>query len=217
MIFSGSHRWHTCVEYKHFDNLYRKQQSCPCLILSSKLRRWIELRIKNQYGESLGFSFRTGLWFPQWFCLCEVSETNVWLSFNFLAIFTVKCNDSVSFSFLFPCFLFYSLSVKDQIASFQLKEIVVVLNQVFRVCVYFIAWLRPSLNYNRFGVLMQLIVWTLNMNYVRKEKSNSVSFSIWCRHFQTIFLGLPIENSVKGVVTSLDSINGRWIQTLLRE
>ena len=50
------------------------------------------------------------------------------LSFDLLAIFTVKCNDSVSFSFLFPCFLFYSLSVKDQIASFQLKEIVVVLD-----------------------------------------------------------------------------------------
>ena len=48
------------------------------------------------------------------------------LSFDLLAIFTVKCNDSVSFSFLFPCFLF--LFVKDQIASFQLKEIVVFFN-----------------------------------------------------------------------------------------
>ena len=36
--------------------------------------------------------------------------------FDLLAIFTVKCNDSVSFSFLFPCFFFF---VKDQIASFQ--------------------------------------------------------------------------------------------------
>ena len=35
-----------------------------------------------------------------------------------------KCNDSVSFSFLFPCFFF----VKDQIASFQLKQIIVFLN-----------------------------------------------------------------------------------------
>ena len=26
-------------------------------------------------------------------------------NFDLLAIFTVKCNDSVSFSFLFPCFL----------------------------------------------------------------------------------------------------------------
>ena len=62
---------------------------------------------------------------------------------------------------------------------------------MFRVCVYFIAWLRPSLNYNRLRVQMQLIVWTLSMNYDRKEKSNSGSFFIWCRHFQTIFLGLP--------------------------
>ena len=31
--------------------------------------------------------------------------------FDLLAIFTVKCNDSVSFSFLFPCF-FSSLRTK---------------------------------------------------------------------------------------------------------
>ena len=47
------------------------------------------------------------------------------LTFDLLAIFTVKRNDSVYFSFLFPCFLFL---IKDQIASFQLKEIVVFLN-----------------------------------------------------------------------------------------
>ena len=56
-------------------------------------------------------------------CLCEVSDANVMLSFNLLAIFTVKCNDFVSFSFLFHCFF-----VKDQIDSFQLKEIFVFLN-----------------------------------------------------------------------------------------
>ena len=44
---------------------------------------------------------------------------------DLLAIFTVKSNDSVSFSFLFPSFLFF---VKDQIASFQLKQIVEFLN-----------------------------------------------------------------------------------------
>ena len=59
-------------------------------------------------------------------CSCEVSETNVMLSFDLLGFYTVKCNDSVSFSFLFPCFLFFV--VKDQIASFQLKEIVVFSN-----------------------------------------------------------------------------------------
>ena len=60
------------------------------------------------------------------------------LSFDLLFIFTVKCNDSVSFSFLFPCFLFLCYG-KDQTASFQLKEIVVFLNyKVFRACIYFI-------------------------------------------------------------------------------
>ena len=48
------------------------------------------------------------------------------LSFDLFAIFTVKCNDSVSFSFLFPCFHFFS--VKDQTASFQLTQISVFLN-----------------------------------------------------------------------------------------
>ena len=40
-------------------------------------------------------------------------------------IFTVKRYDSFSFSFLFPCFFFF---VKDQTASFQLKQIIVFLN-----------------------------------------------------------------------------------------
>ena len=47
------------------------------------------------------------------------------MSFDLLAIFKVKCNDSVSF-FLVSLFSFFF--VKDQIASFQLKEIVVFLN-----------------------------------------------------------------------------------------
>ena len=42
------------------------------------------------------------------------------LSFDLLAIFTVKCNDSVTFSFLFSFFF-----VKNHIASFKLSEIVV--------------------------------------------------------------------------------------------
>ena len=42
----------------------------------------------------------------------KVSKTSVMLSFDLLAIFTVKCNDSVSFSFLLPCFLFSSLGTK---------------------------------------------------------------------------------------------------------
>ena len=70
------------------------------------LRNWVaELNCKWRItAES---RCRAALWFPQLFCLCKVSETKVLLSFNLLASFTVKCNDSVSFSFLFPCFLFY--------------------------------------------------------------------------------------------------------------
>ena len=34
------------------------------------------------------------------------------LSFVILAFLTVKCNDSVSFSFLFPCVLFSLLRIK---------------------------------------------------------------------------------------------------------
>ena len=44
------------------------------------------------------------------------------LSFDLLAIFTIKCNDSVNYLFFIVFFFF----VKDQIASFQLlKEIFV--------------------------------------------------------------------------------------------
>ena len=49
----------------------------------------------------------------------------VYAKFSEVNVITVKCNDSVSFSFLFPCFFFF---VKDQIASFQLKQIIVFLN-----------------------------------------------------------------------------------------
>ena len=63
------------------------------------------------------------------FIYAKLSEINITIRPSRF-FFTVKCNDSVSFSFLFPCFFF----MKDQIASFQLKQII-----VFRVCVYFIA------------------------------------------------------------------------------
>ena len=29
--FSGLRAWHACVELENVDNLYRKQQNCPCL------------------------------------------------------------------------------------------------------------------------------------------------------------------------------------------
>ena len=46
------------MEFKNFDNLYRKQKKLP---LSSKLFNYM----KNQCGESVGFSFRAALWFRQ--------------------------------------------------------------------------------------------------------------------------------------------------------
>ena len=73
------------------------------------------------------------LWFRRPVILFTRSFLNILI--RPIAIFTVKCNDSVSFSFLFPCFFF----VKDQIASSLLEQIIVFLNEVFRVCVYFIA------------------------------------------------------------------------------
>ena len=121
-----------------------------------------ELRMKNHCGESVGFSFRAAVWFPQWFCLCEVSETNVML-FNLLPIYTIKCDDSVSFFFLVSLFSFFF--VKDQIASFQLKEILLCFWTKCSVCVFISlrdcewVWITTASEY-----CMQLIVWTLNMN-----------------------------------------------------
>ena len=81
--------------------------------------------MKNHCGESVGFSFGAALWFRLPVILFTRSFLNVII--RPIVIFTVKCNDSVSFSFLFPCFLVFFF-VKDQIASFQLKQIIVFFN-----------------------------------------------------------------------------------------
>ena len=74
--------------------------------------------MKNHYRESAAFSlFTAALWF-----LCKVFW-DLSLSSNSSCHFTVKGNASVSFSFMFSFFF-----VKDQIASFQLKQVVVFLN-----------------------------------------------------------------------------------------
>ena len=49
------------------------------------------------------------------FVYAKFSEINVIIRPS-CYIFTVKCNDSVSFSLLFPCLFFFC--VKEQIASF---------------------------------------------------------------------------------------------------
>ena len=137
--------------------------------------------MKNHWGQSVGFSFRAALWFRWPVILVTRSFLRSMLEFDLLAIFTVKCNDSVSFSFWSPCFFFF---VKDQIAYFQLKQIIVFLNLVFR----FIAWLRPSLiiEFSTTGselYCMQLIVWTLNMNNDRKNKAVMYHADISKRYF----------------------------------
>ena len=85
------------------------------------------------------------------------------LSFDLFAISTVKCNDSVSFLLLFPCFLFSFLRTKSLLFN-------------WRKLLCF--WTKRSV-----GVFISL-------------HDNFVSCSISCRHFQTIFLGLPLENLV---------------------
>ena len=81
--------------------------------------------MKNHCGESVGFSFGAALWFRRPVILFTRSFLRSMIQFDLLAIFTVKCNDSVRFSFLSSLIFFF---VKDQIASFQLKQIIVFLN-----------------------------------------------------------------------------------------
>ena len=70
--------------------------------------------MKNNCGESVGFSFRADLGFPATvILLCETSV----IDFPETVIFTFKCNDSVSFSFFFSFFF-----VKDQITYVQKRR-----------------------------------------------------------------------------------------------
>ena len=54
--------------------------------------------MKNHCGESVGLSFRAAV------ILFMQSETNVMLSFDLLAIFTIKSNDSVNYLFFIVFF-----------------------------------------------------------------------------------------------------------------
>ena len=63
------------------------------------------------------------------FVYAKFSEINV--------IIRPSCYFMILLAFL-SCFLVFFFFVKDQIASFQLKKIIVFLNEVFRVCVCFI-------------------------------------------------------------------------------
>ena len=97
----------------------------------------IELRMKNHCGEWVGFSFRLLCGFGgRWFCWREVFWDQCY-NLTFLLFSLSKVMILLAFLSCFLVFFF----VKDQIASFQLKQIIVF---VFCVCVYFIAWLQPS-------------------------------------------------------------------------
>ena len=72
LIFSGSHSWHSFVEFKHFDKLnpYLKQQNCPCLRnwqakLNCEGRIIAESRYVFHLEPLCGFGGR-------WFCLREL-------------------------------------------------------------------------------------------------------------------------------------------------
>ena len=54
LIVGLSYAWHACVELKNFDNLYRKQQNCPCI-------RNYDLLNRTTNEESLRFTFRAAL------------------------------------------------------------------------------------------------------------------------------------------------------------
>ena len=75
--------------------------------------------MKNHCGESVGFSFRAALWFRWPVILFTRSFLRSMLKFDLLAIFTVKCSDSVSFSFLSTCF--FSLLIKANHCVFELS------------------------------------------------------------------------------------------------
>ena len=103
--------------------------NCFILFVSHPIKLNTELRMKNHCGESVGFSFRATLWFPPGFCLCEVSETNVMLSFDLLAIFTVKWIDYILLAFLSCLLVFFFIcywpnsffSIKGNCCVFELS------------------------------------------------------------------------------------------------
>ena len=103
--------------------------NCFILFLSHPIKLNTELWMKNHCGESVGFSFRATLWFPPGFCLCEVSETNVMLSFDPFAIFTVKWIYYILLAFLSCLLVFFFIcwgpnsffSIKGNCCVFELS------------------------------------------------------------------------------------------------
>ena len=124
--------------------------------------------MNNHCGESVGFSFRAPLggFGGRWFCLCEVFRHHCCNSTFLLFSITVKCNDYVSFSFLFPCFFFVKdfFSIKANHWVFELS--------IPCVCLFHCV-IATEFDYRTTtcsGLYCKhLIVRTLNMNYDRKK------------------------------------------------
>ena len=128
--------------------------------------------MKNHCGEAEGFSFGAALWFRRPVILFTRSFLRSILWFDLLAIFTVKCYDSFSFFFLFPCFFF----VKDQTAFSQLKanHCVFELN-VPCVCLFHCVIATEfdyRIQYNRFRVILHAVD-SLNVKHELRSKKKS--------------------------------------------
>ena len=150
--------------------------------------------MKNHCGESVGFSFRAALWFRRPVILFTRGFLRSILLFDLLPFLTVKCNDSVSYSFLFPCFFLRSgpnsfFSIKANHCVFELSVSSVYLFH----CVIATDFDYRIQYTDRFRDVLHAVD-SLNVNHELRSKkpSNSVS----CRHFQTLFLGLRLENRV---------------------
>ena len=131
---------------------------------------YVKLRMKNHCGESVGFPFRATLRFRQWLCLVRSFLGFKSCHFHRQLIQIILSN----FSFLF--FFFF---VKDQIASFKLKQIFVFLKCSF--CVIKLissACLRSSLSIElnlqqiRLEHCIQLTVW------IKSKKSKAILYNV---------------------------------------
>ena len=111
--------------YSHYSSLNFIQL---LQVVFSSQQNWkakkIELRMKNHCGESVGFPLRAALWFLHWIFLFKALWDQCYNSTFFLFS---PSSVLILLAFL-SCFLVFFFFVKDQIASFQLKQIVVFLN-----------------------------------------------------------------------------------------
>ena len=79
-------------------------------------------------------------------------------------------------------------------------------------CVYFIAWLRLSLNYNQFRVLQAVDSLNVKHELWSKRVTQLISCSVSRRHSKRYFLVCHLKivfyflHKLKGVVTSLDAL-----------